>query len=58
MVYRTGGVAKLLKVSTEILRIWEKKGFIPKPDRTPTNQREYTDDDIKAIRNFLSKRKQ
>lgn len=58
MVYSIGEVAKMMKVSDESLRSWEKKGLIPKPGRRPTNHREYTDYDIKAIEDFLSKRKQ
>ena len=53
MVYSIGEVAKMLKVSTESLRSWEKQGLIPKPNRRPTNQREYTEQGIKAIREFL-----
>lgn len=50
-------VAKMLRVSRESLRNWESQGVIPKPKRRPTNQREYTDADIEAIKNYLNKRK-
>jgi len=58
MTYSIGEVAKMLRVSVYSLRKWEKAGLIPKPARRPTNQREYTDADIKAIKQFLSQKHQ
>ena len=56
MVYSIGEVAKMFNVSTESLRSWERQGLITRPHRRPTNRREYTDKDIKAIKQFLIKR--
>lgn len=56
MTYSISEVAKMLRVSSQSLRTWEKKGFIPKPDRRPTGRREFTDEDIKAIKEYLKKR--
>jgi len=49
-------VAKILEVSSQSLRKWERQGLIPKPHRRPTGRREYTDKDIKAIEEYLNKR--
>ncbi len=56
MTYSIGTAAKILEVSSQSLRKWEKQGLIPKPHRRPTDRREYTDDDIKAIKEYLNKR--
>jgi DNA-binding transcriptional MerR regulator len=56
MTYHIGEVAKMFDISTESLRSWEKQGLIPKPYRRPTNRRQYTQEDIKAIREFLNQK--
>lgn len=56
MAYSISMVAKILEVSPQSLRKWEKQGLIPKPHRRPTGRREYTDEDIKAIKEYLNKR--
>ena len=56
MRYSIGETAKMLSVSKESIRHWEKQGFIPIPYRRPTGRREYTDEDIQAIRQYLDKR--
>jgi DNA-binding transcriptional MerR regulator len=56
MAYSIGVVARMLGVSRESLRSWEKQGLIKKPDRILTNLIRYTDADIKAIKEFLSKK--
>ena len=56
MTYSIGEVAKMLEVSSASLRSWEKEGLIPKPYRRPTNRRRYTQEDIKAIREFLNQK--
>jgi len=56
MAYSIGVVTRMLGVSRESLRSWEKQGLIKKPDRILTNLRRYTDADIKAIKEFLSKK--
>ncbi len=58
MVYSIGEVAKMLNVSPQALRNWENQRLILKPQRRPTNRREYTDDDIKAIQKYLDARNQ
>jgi len=50
-----GQVAKMLGISVQSLRNWEKQGIIPKPKRRPTNHREYADADIEAIKEYLKK---
>ena len=57
MVYSIGEVAKMLRVSPQSLRSWQKQGLIPQVGRRPTNQREYTDANIEAIKEFLSQKK-
>lgn len=56
MIYSIGEVAKMLDVSPQSLRTWEKQGFIPKPKRSPTNHRRYGDEAIRAIEQFLSQK--
>jgi DNA-binding transcriptional MerR regulator len=56
MIYSIGQVAKMLGVSRESLRSWERQGFIPKPMRILNNLRRYTDADIEAIKEFLSQK--
>ena len=53
MAYTIGEVAKILEVSTQSLRSWEKQGLIPKTHRSPTLRRLYRDIDIEAIKLFL-----
>ena len=57
MSYSIGEVSKKLEISPQALRNWEKQGLIPKPRRRPTNHRQYTDDDLKAIQTYLSDKK-
>ena len=56
MSYIISRVAEMLNISDKSLRSWEKQGFIPKPERRPTGRREYSDVDIKAIKEYLNKR--
>ena len=53
MIYGIGEVSKLLEVSTQSLRKWEKLGLIPKVRSTPTNRRRYTASDVKSIKKYL-----
>ncbi len=58
MIYSIGVAAKMLGVSRESLRVWEKQGLIPKPQRILTkNLRRYSDADLEAVRKFLANRK-
>ena len=52
MTYSIGEVAKMLNVSTQSLRSWERQGFIPECPRSPTNRRQYSDEGIKAIKDY------
>lgn len=56
MAYSISRVAEMLEVSSQSLRKWEKQGLITKPRRRPTGRRAYTDEDIKAIEEYLNKR--
>jgi len=56
MAYSISRTAEILEVSTQSLRKWEKQGLIPKPHRRPTDRREYSDKDIQAIKEYLTKR--
>jgi DNA-binding transcriptional MerR regulator len=56
MTYKISEAAKMLRVSSGSLRRWERSGFICQVGRRPTNHREYTDADIEAIKEFLSKK--
>jgi DNA-binding transcriptional MerR regulator len=57
MTYRIGEVARMLEVSTASLRSWERHMFIPRPHRSPTDRRLYCNEDIQAIRDYLTERK-
>jgi DNA-binding transcriptional MerR regulator len=56
MDYSIGEAAKLLDVSPQAIRSWEKRGLTPLPRRRPTNMRRYTEADMQAIKNYLNKR--
>lgn len=56
MGYSIGRAAEILNVSVQSLRSWENQGLIPKPERRPTGRREYSDEDIEAIKEYLNKR--
>jgi len=52
-----GQVAWILNVSVSSLRRWEREGILNKPSRTPTDRRDYSNEDIEAIRQFLEKKR-
>lgn len=56
MTYRIGEVARLLCVSRESLRNWEKDGLILKPQRSPTGYRMFSESDIQTIKLFLKEK--
>ena len=56
MHYSISRVAETINVSAQSLRSWENQGLIPKPERRPTGRREYSDDDIEAIKEYLNNR--
>lgn len=47
--FRAGEAARRAGVGTETLRYYERRGLLPRPQRRPSGQREYTDDDIRLI---------
>ena len=56
MTYSIGQVARMLELSTQSIRNWERQELIPKPSRSLTNRRKYTEDDIEAIREYLEEK--
>jgi DNA-binding transcriptional MerR regulator len=48
-----GAVADRLSVSVQSLRRWEAEGLIPKPSRTLTDRRFYSESDLFEIQKFL-----
>lgn len=53
---RIGEIAKQEKVSTEVLRKWEREGVIPEVGRTPLGQRDYRPQDIFEIQRVIRER--
>lgn len=53
MEYSIGQVAKMLNVSAESIRNWERQKLIPKCARRPTNVRRFSFEDVEAIRQLL-----
>jgi DNA-binding transcriptional MerR regulator len=47
--YRAGEAAARAGVGIETLRYYERRGLLPRPQRRPSGQREYTLDDIRLI---------
>lgn len=50
--YRISQVAGELGVHVMTVRIWEKRGLIPKASRHPNGRRFYSQQDLEAIRNW------
>jgi DNA-binding transcriptional MerR regulator len=50
---RTAAAAELLGVSPSTLRTWERRLGYPQPQRTPGNHRQYSLDEIEALRDAL-----
>ena len=48
--FTAGAVAKLAEVNVETLRFYERRGLLPKPNRTSANYRVYSDDDVRRVR--------
>ena len=55
-MYSIQDVAKLLDVSRESLRRWERTNQLTKVSRTPTGWRQYSDSDVLAIKVWLERR--
>jgi DNA-binding transcriptional MerR regulator len=47
---RAGELARLAGVSTDTLRLYEKKGLLPKPRRSPNGYREYPEAAASRVR--------
>jgi DNA-binding transcriptional MerR regulator len=47
--FRAGEAARRAGVGTETLRYYERRGLLPRPQRRPSGQREYTLGDIRLI---------
>ena len=45
--YNIKDLEKLSRILAHTIRIWEKRYNIFSPDRTPTNRRKYSDDDLR-----------
>ena len=52
--FTSGELAKKAEVNIETLRFYEKKGVMPKPDRTPAGYRIYDINDLKRL-TFIKK---
>ena len=48
-VLRAGEAARRAGVGVETLRYYERRGLLPRPQRRPSGQREYTLDDVRRI---------
>ncbi len=48
--YRAGEAARRAGVGVETLRYYERRGLLPRPQRRPSGQREYTPADIRLVR--------
>ena len=42
-------VAEKTGLTPDVIRIWERRYSVVSPERTPSNQRLYTDDDIERL---------
>ena len=48
--YRIARAAALAGLSEEVIRAWERRYGVPRPQRTPSGYRVYTEDDIAVLR--------
>ena len=48
--YRIARAASLTGLSEEVIRAWERRYGVPRPQRTPSGYRVYTEDDIAVLR--------
>ena len=46
---RAGEAARRAGVGAETLRYYERRGLLPRPQRRPSGQREYTQDDVRRL---------
>ena len=50
MSYKMGDAARMSGVNIETIRFYEREGLFPRPPRTTTGRRIFSDDDIKTLR--------
>ena len=51
-----GSIAEKLKVSASTLLRWERLGLIPEPPRRPSGWRDYGEEEIEAISEYIQKK--
>ena len=52
-ILRIGPLATRYGVSTESLRVWERRGLIPPSHRTPGGHRRYGEEHLRALDQLL-----
>ncbi len=52
-VYSISDLERLTGIKTHTIRIWEKRYNLIEPERTPTNIRYYSDEDLRLIMNVV-----
>ena len=55
--YTIGKLAKDTAVNIETIRFYERKGLLPKPNRSPSGYRQYSDEDLKRMHFILLAKK-
>jgi len=55
--YTIGKLAKDTAVNIETIRFDERKGLLPKPNRSPSGYRQYSDEDLKRMHFILLAKK-
>lgn len=48
-------LAEIFECSVVTIRTWERKGIIPEPQRSLTNRRMYSEEDVRTIRRLVDK---
>ena len=49
-IYTTGDICEALKIDYQKLLYQERRGYIPKPRRTASNMRYYTEEDLQRLK--------
>jgi len=53
-MFSRGQLAALAGVNSETIRYYERKGLLPKPQRTPAGYRQYAPNDLKRLQFILA----
>ena len=53
-MFSRGQLASLAGVNSETIRYYERKGLLPKPQRTPAGYRQYAPNDLKRLQFILA----